>query len=890
MKTTLLVALLPISLLFSGCNKGQEKEEITQELSTSSSTNISQQDINNIAQYLNVEFDLVSNAQKEKCDKTKTDGLCFEANIVFTPQKDIKASGWEIYFSQIAPLHNFDSEFFKLEHINGDLHKITPKETFTGFVKDEVLKITMRASYWALAESDVMPNYIISAKGLTAKVIESTKAKIDADTQMEYVPYVKSFSDYTHHFKRTAADSTPWLKSADFYKINAPINGELLDVSSVIIPTPKHISFPEAAGQLDITTGIKVNFNNTEESQVSAALKRLASLGLSQNEAGKPLSLSVKANKDKMIGSYSLTITASGISITGVDHAGVFNGLQSLASLYQIASNSVPFIHVVDEPLYEFRGMLVDVARNFRSKEFILKLMDQMAAYKLNKLHLHMGEDEGWRLEIPGLPELTDVSSRRCLDLTEQECLLPQLGAGVDPNNSVNGYYSVEDYTEILQAATARHIQVLPSLDMPGHSRAAIKAMEVRYNKYTQLEDKEKAEEYLLYDPTDVTEYSSVQFYNDNTINACQESSYKFIEKVMTEVQKIHKDAGQPLTRYHIGADETAGAWLESEVCKAFIANNEYGITDMKELGAYFVERVANMISDMGIEPAAWSDGLEHTHKDKMPAVVQANAWDHLPWGAHTRVNGLANRNWQIVLSIPDVTYFDFPYEADPKEHGYYWASRKTNTEKVFQFMPENLPAHAEFWLDRQDNPYTADDRIQKDDKGNITHTPLENGRKFLGVQGQLWSENVRTDNIAEYKIFPRVIALAERAWHKASWAIPYNYEGYKYDQNSGVFTEKLRKARDQQWQVFANALGQKEFPKLDLANVKYRLPTAGAKIEDGVLYANSTFPGLPIEYSQTEGVWKRYKTPINVSGNVKIRTTTPDNRRKSRIDEVLFN
>ncbi|WP_241242154.1 family 20 glycosylhydrolase [Thalassotalea sp. G2M2-11] len=883
MKYKRLLALICVGTLVSAC--GPSSVDAPNDIKASTEVKpATQADIDNIAKSLDIKFNHISNQQKEQCRAELTDGSCYKAQFLLTAPQDLLVNDWAIYYSQVAPLHNYDGEQFHLEHLNGDLHRITPTEKFRGFKAGEPIAITFRAGFWSLAESDIMPNLIITGDNLTAKVIESTRPSIDPDTQLEVVPFVQPYNDYQHHFKRTAKDATPWLDSGDFYQRNKALGDELVDVNQVIIPTPKSVTYPHGQGTLDITQGVNIDYANVEQAEVNVAIERLSKLGISQAKQGTSLKLAIKANVDQMIGSYQLMISPAGIEVIGVDSDGVFNGLQSLASLYQLDSKTLPYLSVDDEPMYEFRGMLVDVARNFRSKEFIIKLLDQMAAYKLNKLHLHMAEDEGWRLEIPGLPELTKVSSKRCFDPTEQSCLLPQLGAGVDPNASVNGYYSVEDYTEILKAATARHIQVIPSLDMPGHSRAAIKAMAARYAKYSQLEDKEKAEQYLLHDPDDVTEYSSVQFYKDNTINACQESSYAFIEKVMSEVKKIHAEAGQPLTRYHIGADETAGAWLESPVCKTFIADNDKGITQMSQLGAYFVERVANMIADMGIEPGAWSDGLEHTAKENMPAVVQANAWDHLPWGAHTKVNELANRNWQIVLSIPDVTYFDFPYEADPKEHGYYWASRKTNTEKVFQFMPENLPIHAEFWLDREDNPYTADDRVQKDDQGHIIHQPLEQGRSFLGVQGQLWSENVRTDEIAEYKIFPRVIALAERAWHRASWAVPYNYSGAKYDANSHVFTKDLRQQRDQAWRVFANALGQKELPKLDLANVTYRLPTVGAKITDGTLYANIAFPGVNIQFQEGNGPWQYYRQATKVSGDVRVRAISSNGERAGRI------
>ncbi len=884
MKISALLVVVSVVML-TGCEQGQQittqqTTPATQALSLASAT---QQDIDNIASSLDVSFELLTNQVADKCQADLTDGLCYEARLTLTAKQAISADNWQIYYSQIAPLHNFDSNEFSLTHINGDLHSLKPNENFNGFSAGESKTITFRAGYWSLAESDIMPNYIVTAENLAPRVIESTKAKIDPDTQMEVVPYVKPYTDYQRQVKRTVDDNTPWLDSLGFYHRNQALGNELLDVSDAIIPTPKSVTYPDGKGQLSLASGLAIDFGNVKKSVVNVAIERLASLGVNENSSGAIVKLNIQSDNEKMIGSYQLSITSSGIAITGVDSSGVFNGLQSLASLYQLDKNSVPFMLVDDQPLYQFRGMLVDVARNFRDKAFIIKLMDQMAAYKLNKLHLHMAEDEGWRLEIPGLPELTEVGSKRCLDFSEQSCLLPQLGAGVDADNNNNGFYSVEDYKEILQAATARHIQVIPSLDMPGHSRAAIKAMTARYQKYSRLEDKEKAEQYLLHDPNDLTQYLSVQFYKDNTINACQESSYAFIEKVMSEVQKIHADAGQPLTRYHIGADETAGAWVDSEACQNFIANNDQGVSEMSQLGAYFVERVANMLADIGIEPAAWSDGLAHTRKENMPAVVQANAWDHLPWGAHKRVNELVNRNWQLVLSIPDVTYFDFPYEADPKEHGYYWASRRTNTEKVFQFMPQNLPVHAEFWLDRQDNPYVADDTVQQDEQGKIIHQPLEQGRGFLGVQGQLWSENVRTDNVAEYKIFPRLIALAERAWHKASWAVPYNYAGFKYSQNTQVFTEQMQAERDKAWHQFANALGQKELRKLDLAGVNYRLPTVGAKITDGVLHANIAFPGLAIEYRENNGSWQLYSEPVAVSGGVAVRSVNSDRSRSSR-------
>ncbi len=647
------------SLSLLGCEKYPEPAVDTGEkINLQAIYSVTQNDIDKIAQNLEVNYRVVTNIPTDKCDSKIADGACFEVELSFTAKQAIAAKDWTIHFSQISPIQSFESEDFTVKHLNGDLHVISLKDNYSGFSAAETKKITFRAMFWSLSETDALPNYIVSAPGLDARVIESTVPYIDKETGLEILPYVEPFTDEKTQFKRTASDKTQWLTSEKLYQRNSALVEDKLAVIQAIIPTPKSVTLDINDGFADISKGIAISLGNVKHNDVDAAIARLGTLGVNQNSEGLPLHLSIVSDKDKVIGSYSLTVTETKIAIVGVDGNGVFNGLQSLASLVMVGESRIPMIVVADEPHFAFRGMLVDVARNFHSKEFILKLLDQMAAYKLNKLHLHLGDDEGWRLEIPSLPELTDIGAKRCFDVTEENCLISQLGAGVDENSSVSGYYSVSDYHEILQAATARHIQVIPSLDMPGHSRASIKAMTARYKKFMALEDEAKAKQFLLEDFEDKTQYSSVQFYSDNTINACLESSYDFVIEVMTQVKKIHADAGQPLTRYHIGADETAGAWLESPACKAFVANNDQGVTKMSELGAYFIERVAGILSDLNIETAGWSDGMEHTRVDNMPAIVQANAWDTLAWGGHEKVHRLANRDWQVVISSPDVLYF----------------------------------------------------------------------------------------------------------------------------------------------------------------------------------------------------------------------------------------
>jgi hexosaminidase len=141
----------------------------------------------------------------------------------------------------------------------------------------------------------------------------------------------------------------------------------------------------------------------------------------------------------------------------------------------------------------------------------------------------------------------------------------------------------------------------------------------------------------------------------------------------------------------------------------------------------------------------------------------------------------------------------------------------------------------------------------------------------------------VRSDEQAEYMIYPRLLALAERAWHQASWQVPYKAKGDTFSKESNAFTHKLRQVRDKQWLAFSHAIGEKELAKLDLAGVFYRVPTVGAKIELGILSANSAIKGLPIEYKVQGEHWKAYQTPVKVNAAVEVRARTFDQKRAGR-------
>jgi hexosaminidase len=766
-----------------------------------------------------------------------------------------------IYFSYVSPLLGADSDAFSAELINGDLHVLKPKAG---------VKLQPGSTYvvrlWGAGHSFsayyVMPNLYL-ASGRRAATIRSTRPVLDRETKLETLPFVAEMTDEAKLATASADDRTRWLTPERAFAQYAQrgVYAERPDIA--ILPTPLKASRP-GGPPLDLRRGVRLQVSGAAPGELQAALGQLKAAGLRSFTAGPQLRIEIVAAAGLGAEAYRLTADDGSIQIQASDAAGASYALRSLAQQVAYERGHLRPLALEDSPRLPFRGLHIDVARNFHSKAELLKVIEQMAAYKLNKLHLHLGDDEGWRLDVSALPELAQVGGFRCHDPSEARCLLPQLGAGPEGKGPVNGYLSQADYVEILRAAKARQIEVIPSFDMPGHSRAAMRSMEARYRRLMGEGKPEEADRYRLVEPGDTTKYRSVQNYDDNTLNVCTEATYRFIDTVIGEVAALHAAAGTPLKTYHIGADETAGAWSQSPACIALM--NARGLK-AKDLGPMFIERVAKDLAAKGIGVAGWSDGLGHADPKRMPAAVQSNIWGDLFSGGVSEAYDHANRGWRTVISIPNVTYFDSPYAPDPLERGYDWPSRNTDTFKVFEFMPENLTANASLMTDLASKPRTVMDP-----------SPLERGRRIEGLQAQLWSETVRSDALADYMLFPRLIALAERAWHRGSWEPDYK-PGETYALGDGkVDAAALLK----DWRGFANRMNA-QLLYLDAAGVSYRLAPPGGRIAAGKLEANAEFPGLRIEYRQGKGRWRRFTGPVAVSGRVELRTRTPDGSRASR-------
>ena len=230
-------------------------------------------------------------------------------------------------------------------------------------------------------------------------------------------------------------------------------------------------------------------------------------------------------------------------------------------------------LQIEDAPRFGHRGFMLDLSRNYTPKEKILEILDYMAYYKLNLFDLKLSDDEGWRIEIPGLEELTEIGSKRGFTQDEKDRLLPMYGSGSGEKESQgSGYLTRTDFIEILQAATQRNIRVVPQISFPSHARAAVVAMKARYENLLEKGEVEAANEYRLHDPNDQSDYTSAQLFKDNTICICDPSAFRFFEKVFDEIKAMYTEADLPMKTYNIGADELPyGVWQKSPLCEDYI-------------------------------------------------------------------------------------------------------------------------------------------------------------------------------------------------------------------------------------------------------------------------------------------------------------------------------
>ncbi|WNJ21324.1 family 20 glycosylhydrolase [Pontibacter sp. G13] len=786
--------------------------------------------------------------------------------ILTSTASDTLGADWVMYWNMVPRSFRKQPEGLPitLTWINGDYYKMEPQPGFS-LAPGASITIPYEGSAFMIKESDAPCGLFVVDRN--DKGVESHPRPI---TAYEVTPFTEpeQIDRYADDFAEIPTATTRFANNQSQSKLTEE---ELIP----IVPTPRE--FTRGAGTVTLTQQTQVVYAEGMKLSAELLAAQLTELfgkviGIEQGNEAREGQIFLGLNSGDPE-SYRLSIQAGqAIEILGADRAGAFYGSQSLLALLPPAAFAVPMsemtlmeVEVEDAPAFPYRGMHLDVARNFHSKATVKKLIDAMAFYKLNKLHLHLTEDEGWRLEIQALPELTEIGGFRGHSQNPNQRLLPAYGSGpfADPSDSWgSGYYTRGDYQEIIRYAWDRNIEVIPEINIPAHARAAIIAMEARYDRFMEAGDPAAAEEYRLADPEDASEYRSAQWWTDNVICVCKPSAMKFVNTVLTELIDMYQEVDVPLTMVHTGGDEVPrGAWAGSPICEEFLQSHPE-VDNPQNLQIYFFRQVVDLFKSKGVETAGWeeiamdfqTDGSWTANEEFSGQSVVPYIWNSL-WGNQDLGYRLANAGYPVVLCNVSNYYFDLAYDKDPLEPGLYWGGF-VNTRDAYVYDPLDLfSTTLEEANSRPIDPVKEYAKMER-----LTETARNN---VLGIQAQLWSETVKGPEMVDYYIYPKILGLAERAWY----GVP------KWSKSGDPAVREQQINAD--WNRFANTLGQREFPRLDhmSGGISYRIDVPGIQIDGGLLHINTQFPGLEVRYtmdgSEPTADSPIYDGPVPFTGNI---------------------
>ena len=611
-----------------------------------------------------------------------------------------------------------------------------------------------------------------------------------------------------------------------------------------IIPTPKSIK--KIRGKFEVKDTFNISFNDNEFADVIDLyfnnLTEYLDIKHNKNNGDHDILLT----KDESLNDeeYKLDIIDEEIKINFADKSGLSYALNSLFQLLVNAklegSDFISNYQIHDMPRFKYRGIHLDISRNYYGPKKIKQLLDFMHYFKLNKFHLNITDDEGWRIEIPGLPELTDIGSKRGYTSDERDHLNPAYGSGSKINMLYgSGYLKRSEFIEIIKYANERNIEIIPEINFPAHSRAAVKAMESRYFKYLELNDTLRAEEYLLSDLNDQSRYISAQGYNDNVISICKESSFKFFEKVIDELYFMFDDAGVKLKNFHLGGDELPyGAWIGSPICQEFVNVNK--TITYNNLVENAFRRVIYLLNDRNIDVSGWEDVLLVHGEDEQNSIdINRNfdgikftpyVWNNY-WGGgrEDMVYKFANLGYNVIMSNSSAFYFDMTDDLDPENYGLSWSGYVNYKDA---WLTEPLNVYAKTYLESDFKKYKNPNSVTLDRK-------MKNN--FLGIQGQLWTETVRNEEIFDELMYPNLIVLAEKAWSQQDqWT-------------KNLSSQNIDEIMTKEWSYFVNTLGHRILNHLSFLydGVDFDLPKPGGFIKNDTLFVNSVFPGMNVRFSR---------------------------------------
>ncbi|NTS43305.1 family 20 glycosylhydrolase [Flavisolibacter sp. BT320] len=476
-----------------------------------------------------------------------------------------------------------------------------------------------------------------------------------------------------------------------------------------IIPKPVQMENGEGHFTIDKETALHFQQGNKDlqaaAAYLTAAVQAVSGIKLSQKaKAGKRISLRLAKTADIGTEGYLLQVAPTAITLTANTKAGIFYGMQTLLqTLPAIRTNApllVPAMTVKDYPRFTWRGMHLDVSRHFFSPELVKQYIDLMAAYKMNTFHWHLSDDQGWRIEIKNYPKLTSVGAWR-VDQTEKVWAdRPQAKEGEKP--TYGGYYTQEQVKEIVRYAAARSITIVPELDVPGHSAAAIAA-------YPALSCSQKPQL-----PMTGGNYTGV------SSNLCpgNDSVYTFLQTVYGELMALF-----PSQYIHVGGDEVdKTAWKGCVKCQARMKRE--GLKNEEELQSYFIRRMEKIINAKGRKMIGWDEILE----GGLAPSATVMSWRGEAGGIEA-----AKMGHNVVMTPGNPVYFDH-YQGDPASEPIAFGGFNT-LRSVYNYEP--IPKEL---------------------------TAKEAGY-VLGAQANLWAEFITTPSHVLYMVLPRMLALSEVVW-----------------------------------------------------------------------------------------------------------------------------
>lgn len=590
-----------------------------------------------------------------------TPGVCeLYYTITNHSNKPITNEGWILYFNYMSlhPIYTEGDQILQTE-LQASYHSITPTEDFQPLMPDSSRTFKLRFKGNAIRQTSRPEGFfLVKVQGENGKVKGGKPISIPCT----YAPFTRP-----EQMKRGIVtwEKTPYAEGAYVYDYVEGVLGDEARAVQPLLPQPKQAIYTE--GVCEVAKAEMV----------------------------------VRTDANMVAEGYRMEITPSTITIEASDEAGVFYAKQTLKQWGEV----VPCGSVTDYPDLHHRGIMLDVVRNYYPVDSIYRVLDIMAYHKLNVLHFHLTDDEAWRLEIPGLPQLTDIGSKRGYTTDESECLLPMYCGGWDPNapTTANGYITREKYIELLKYAGDRHIRVIPEIDMPGHMRAAKKAMG---NMLTDSAFNARV-------------YKSAQNYTDNVIDVTKPYAVEFIDHVVTELVKMHEEAGQPLRILNIGGDEVPKGALTREEHQAFI------------------DAVLEILNRYNLQPMGWE---EITHFCKPESKAICYSW----LNSNTKPLEMAEAGYPVVLANANRLYFDFAYCNHHEEKGLNWGGY-TDEYRSFDWEPLIHP-------------------------------------NVIGMNAQLWGEVIRSFAQVEWQIYPKIYGLAERAWNNRSALTLSEYNRLVYE------------------------------------------------------------------------------------------------------------